>query len=381
MDLDANAVDYVLSSTRSVRLRLDFEREVDPQIILDCIDIAEQAPTGGNRSSRRWIVITEKSQKRKIADLYMKAAGSWMIKARDQLAGTGHPNEKMMESAAYLAENLEKAPAIVVPTIIGTHDNSGKPGLFDSVIQSAWSFCLALRARGLGTAWTTAVLSEQDELKEILSIPHGVTEIALLPVAWTKGTDFSKASRIPALDITYFDRYGVTFERTPSSPISFSDGPIISAEIDIESTLSDVWDVVTDINFPSSYSDEFISAQWSEDGKEIGLGSVFLGKNRNADIGEWTVQCIVDVHDKNRSFGWCTGDLASPGARWRYELEPFGSSVRLRHRALLGPGSSGLTRIIEQYPDKEERVIMNRASSLKVNMQNVLEGIKDYLEG
>ncbi len=93
MDLDANAVDYVLSSTRSVRLRLDFEREVDPQIILDCIDIAEQAPTGGNRSSRRWIVITEKSQKKKIADLYMKAAGSWMIKARDQLAGTGHPNE------------------------------------------------------------------------------------------------------------------------------------------------------------------------------------------------------------------------------------------------------------------------------------------------
>ena len=349
MDLNSEAVDYVLSSTRSVRLRLDFERKVDPQIILDCIDLAEQAPTGGNRSSRRWIVITEKSQKEKIADLYMRAAGSWMIKARDQLTGTGHPNEKMMESAAYLAENLEKAPAIVVPTIIGTHDNSGKPGLFDSVIQSAWSFCLALRARGLGSAWT-------------------------------KGTNFSKAPRTPALNITYFDSYGVTFERTPSSPISFSDGPIISTEIDIESSLSDVWEVVTDINFPARYSDEFISAQWSEDGGEIGLGSVFIGKNQNANIGEWTAQCIVDVYDEKCAFGWCTGDLNSPGARWRYELESFGSSVRLRHRALLGPGSSGLTRIIEQYPDKEEQVIMNRASSLKANMQNVLQGIKDYLE-
>ena len=152
MHLDSDVVDYVLSTTRSVRLRLDFERPVDPQIILDCIDIAEQAPTGGNRSSRRWIVVTQESQKEKIADLYLKAAGNWMIEARDKLAGSGHPNEKMMESAAYLAENLEKSPAIVIPTIIGTHDNSGKPGLFDSVIQSAWSFCLALRARGLGSA-------------------------------------------------------------------------------------------------------------------------------------------------------------------------------------------------------------------------------------
>ncbi len=224
MDLDSDAVDYVLSSTRSVRLRLDFEREVDPQIILDCIDIAEQAPTGGNRSSRRWIIITGKSQKEKIANLYLKAAGNWMIQARDQLAGTGHPNEKMMESAAYLAENLEKAPVIVIPTIIGIHDNSGKPGLFDSVIQSAWSFCLALRARGLGSAWTTAVLSEQDELKRILSIPDGITEIALLPVAWTKGTNFSKVQRTPARDISYFNSYGITFENPSSSPISFSDG-------------------------------------------------------------------------------------------------------------------------------------------------------------
>ena len=148
MNIDVSSVDYVLSTTRSVRLRLDFEREVDMQVILDCIDIAEQAPTGGNLGSRRWIVITEQKQKEKIADLYFNSAGKWMVKARDSLVGTGHPNEKMMESAAYLAENLAKSPAIVVPTIIGVHDNSGRPGLFDSVIQSAWSFCLALRARG-----------------------------------------------------------------------------------------------------------------------------------------------------------------------------------------------------------------------------------------
>ena len=380
MDLDSNAIDYVLSTTRSVRLRLDFEREVDPQIILDCIDIAEQAPTGGNRSSRRWIIVTGKSQKEKIADLYLKAAGNWMIQARDQLAGTGHPNEKMMESAAYLAENLEKAPAIVIPAIIGIHDNSGKPGLFDSVIQSAWSFCLALRARGLGSAWTTAVLSEQDELKRILSIPDEVTEIALLPVAWTKGTNFSKVQRTPAQDISYFDSYGITFEDPSSSPVSFSDGPGVSVEVDIDASVSSVWDVVTDINFPARYSDEFVSAEWNEEAERIALGSKFQGKNQNENIGEWTVECTVDTYEEKRVFGWCTGDTSSPGARWRYELESFGSSVRLRHKALLGPGPSGLTRIIEQHPDKEEQIIMNRAASLKANMVKVLEGIKDYLE-
>ena len=110
-----------------------------------------------------------------------------MIAARDRLSGTGHPNERMFKSAAFLAENLERSPAIVIPTIIGIHDDSGRPGLFDSVIQSAWSFCLALRSRGLGTAWTTAILSEADELKKILDLPEGTTEIAMFPVAWTKG--------------------------------------------------------------------------------------------------------------------------------------------------------------------------------------------------
>ena len=89
-------------------------------------------------------------------------------------------------------------PAIVIPTIIGRHDGSGRPGLFDSVIQAAWSFCLALRARGLGTTWVTAALQDEAKVKEILGIPAHMTEIVLLPVAWTKGTEFRRAPRHPA---------------------------------------------------------------------------------------------------------------------------------------------------------------------------------------
>ena len=120
-----------------------------------------------------------------------------------------------MASAAYLAEHLAEVPAIVIPTIIGRHDGSGRPGLFDSVIQAAWSFCLALRARGLGTTWVTAALQDEARVKEILGIPPHLTEIVLLPVAWTKGTDFRRAPRHPARAITSFDRFGTTFRSGP----------------------------------------------------------------------------------------------------------------------------------------------------------------------
>ena len=94
-----------------------------------------------------------------------------------------------MRSAAHLAENLDQVPALVIPCIWGVHDDSKKPGLFDSVVQSAWSFCLAARARGLATAWTTAILNNDEEIRDVLGIPEGVTPIALLPLAFSIGGD------------------------------------------------------------------------------------------------------------------------------------------------------------------------------------------------
>jgi len=155
-EIDTASVDAALTTTRAVRKRLDLEKPVDNDLIMECIDIAEQAPSGGNQGSRRWVVVTDPDVKAKIAELYMATGGEFMVSARDRIAGTGHPQEKVMESAAHLAEHLAEVPAIVIPTIIGVHDNSGRPGLFDSVIQSVWSFSVALRARGLGTAYTTA---------------------------------------------------------------------------------------------------------------------------------------------------------------------------------------------------------------------------------
>ena len=147
--------------------------------MLDCIDLAEQAPTGGNLGSRRWIIVRDQAVKDQLGELYRASALPFMASAAERLRGTGHPQERVMESAVYLAEHLAEVPAIVIPTIIGRHDGGSRPGLFDSVIQAAWSFCLALRARGLGTTWMTAALQDEAAVKELLGIPDHMTEIGL----------------------------------------------------------------------------------------------------------------------------------------------------------------------------------------------------------
>ncbi len=380
MHIDAASVDEALTTTRSVRLRLDLERPVDPQIILDCIDIAEQAPSGGNQGSRRWIVVRDPALKARLAEIYLEAAGNWMIEARDKVAGTDHPQAKVMASAAHLAEHLAEVPAIVIPTIIGIHDGSGRPGLFDSVIQSAWSFCVALRARGLGTAWTTAILSRDHELRQILGIPEGMTQIAMLPVAWTKGTEFKRAPRYPARQITYFDGFARTWESGPSDPPRHADGPGAVVEVDIKAPPAAVWPLVTDIGFPAAFSEEFLGARWDDGSDGPALGARFVGTNAHPAIGQWDVPCFVHRFVERRQFGWCTSDPDNPGARWCFELASIAGATRLRFSVILGPGPSGITAAIANRPDKEAAILRRRIDEHRANMQRVVDGIKAAVE-
>ena len=268
-----------------------------------------------------------------------------------------------MASAAYLAEHLAEVPAIVIPTVIGRHDGSGRPGLFDSVIQAAWSFCLALRARGLGTTWVTAALQDTAKVKEILGIPEHMTEIVLLPVAYTKGTEFKRAPRHPARAITYFDRFGTTTERGPSDELRFEDGPGAIAEVDIAASPATVWSLVSDLNLPARFSNEFVGAEWASDDR--GVGAMFHGRNQHPAIGEWTIPCFVDACDEPRAFGWRTSDADNPGARWRFDLEPREGGTRLRFSYVMGPGPSGTTMAITNNPGKETRVLRRRIDEVQ----------------
>jgi len=374
-------VDHALMTTRGVRQRLDFDRDVDDQMLLDCIDVAEQAPTGGNNGSRRWIIIRDQPTKDKMAELYLSAGVDWVIKAADKLKGTGHQNEALMQGAKHLGENIARTPALVIPTIIGRHDGSGRPGLFDSVIQSAWSFMVALRARGLGTVWTTMYLNESDAVAELLELPDDVTQICLFPVAYTVGTDFKATSRrYPARDITYFDRYGQTMEGTRSEPRSMADGPGMVVEIDIKAKPDLVWKYVSDVNLSAQFSEEFQLGTWDDPEATPGVGSSFTGHNKHPQVGEWSTTSYVTEWEPPKRFSWDVANAENPAAQWRFTIEKVPGGSRLRYHVRLGPGRSGLTPAIESMPDKEPRIILGRLGEHKANMQRVLDGIKSLAE-
>jgi len=208
MEFDLEQVDQLLSTTRAVRKRLDFDREVPDEVLLECLQLAVQAPTGSNQQGWRWMVVRDQAKKDALAEIYNRAGGEY-LKAAAETAERGTQTGRVIDSANFLAQNMGRVPVMVIPMIIGRPEdnaNSGA-GLFGSIIPAMWSFQLALRSRGLGSCLTTIHLAHESEAAELLSIPPHMTQAGLLPVAYTKGTDFKPATRPPVSEITYLDTY------------------------------------------------------------------------------------------------------------------------------------------------------------------------------
>ena len=380
MTFDLEQTDELLSTTRAVRRRLDFERHVPDDLLLRCIELAEQAPTGGDIASRRWIVIRDPEVKAKLAELYRAAGGSNIIKRADDRRGTGHPEEKAVESTAHLAENLERVPVLILVTVWGVHDGSGRPGLFDSVIQSAWNLCLALRSRGLGSAWTTMHLGKAKEVDELLGIPDGVTQIVLLPVAWTIGTEFKPASRRPASEIVWFDRWGYTKGNLGDASDLLSTAPGVTVEVDIAASPERVWELASDINLPAQFSHEFQGAEWIDaDGPREGAS--FIGRNERVDVDrKWETTSYVVACESPRVFAWNVNDRDRPSAQWRFELERIPGGTRLRQSLVIGPSLSATGRAMEENPDQAHRILADRREQHRGNMSLTVHGIKHLAE-
>lgn len=212
--MDLATVDHLLTTTRSVRKRLDFSRPVDPAVVARCLEIAMQAPTGSNQQGWHFVVVTDAGKRRAIADLYRASFEAYRKMERPALPAAD-PRQaqlpRVVESADYLAQHLHEAPVFVIPCIEGraaTMPPVGQASLFGSIIPAAWSFMLALRARGLGTAWTTLHLVSEREVAAILGIPEPVMQVALFPVAHYRGTDFKPAKRLPAASRIHWDGWG-----------------------------------------------------------------------------------------------------------------------------------------------------------------------------
>lgn len=214
--MDLAAADHLLTTTRSVRKRLDFKRPVDPAVIRECLEIAIQAPTGSNSQGWSFIVITDAAKKKAIADLYRNAfEGYRNFNAEAPQLKEGDPRReqtlRIVDSAEFLAQHLHEAPVFIIPCIEGRVETAGvlaQASIYGSILPAVWSLMMALRARGLGSAWTTLHLMFEKEAAQILGIPDHITQTALLPVAYFTGTDFKPAKRLPLDTILHWDGWG-----------------------------------------------------------------------------------------------------------------------------------------------------------------------------
>ena len=211
MEYDLASVDYILETTRSVRKRLDLTRPVDKDVVMECLDIALQAPTGGNAQGWKWLIVTDAEKKSKIGEYYRDSFRSYARGDRIPSRSILDPNQqkKVYDSASYLADHMGEAPMMIFACIHGrTTKHQHAAGLYGSIIPAAWSLMLALRARGIGAAWTTLHLAYEKECNKILEIPDNVTTAVMLPVAHFTGETFKKAKRLPAGDLTYWNTWG-----------------------------------------------------------------------------------------------------------------------------------------------------------------------------
>ncbi len=215
--MDLASVDRLLTTTRSVRKRLDLVRPVPPALIEECIELAIQAPTGSNAQGWNFVVVTDPKKKRAIAEPYKKAFMAYLktLESQGPRWKEADPRQeqesRMYDSARYLAEHLHEVPVHLIACVEGRVEKAGtleQASLYGSILPAVWSLMLALRARGLGSAWTTLHLSAEAEIAKLLGIPEMVTQAALLPVAYFKGEDFKPARRIPGRQVTSWNTWG-----------------------------------------------------------------------------------------------------------------------------------------------------------------------------
>ncbi|MFP6806108.1 MAG: nitroreductase family protein [Pseudomonadales bacterium] len=209
IEIHLASVDEVLKTARSVRRKLDLDRHVSDQTILDCIQIATQAPVALGGENWRFLLIRSEEKKKQIAATYREVM--------TQL--TEERGISIKKTHRSLMDNMASMPCLILVFAIGEPGEkiSTQTAFYGSVLPAAWSLMLALRARGLGTTWTTLLSSRQEEIREILNVPDGVTHTVMFPVAYTKDAVMKPADRVAPEQVTYLDRWDNQIGQVPSA--------------------------------------------------------------------------------------------------------------------------------------------------------------------
>lgn len=207
--------DTMLATTRAVRRRLDFERPVPRELLLECLDLALQAPTGGNRQQWQFLFLTDPARKQVVAGYYGRSYDRYRNLPPPQFDPAdirAQRRERVVQSSDYLRQRMHEVPAMLIPLHEGRLPENAttqvSAGFYGSILPAVWSFMLAARARGLGTAWTTLHLRFEEEVARELGIPYEkYTQVALIPIGYFTGEELKPAARIPLETVTHFDSW------------------------------------------------------------------------------------------------------------------------------------------------------------------------------
>lgn len=206
---DLDEADRLLTTTKQVRQRLDLTRPVPHELLLECIELAGHAPMGGNLERNRWMIIDDPATKAAIATRFAEVGRPYLA-ANAELRGDDR-SQRVIDSATFLVDHLAEVPALVLSMRLDRPPMSASQGqvaaYYGSVLPGVWSFQLAARARGVGSAWTTFHLEHEAEIAELLGIPATVTQVCLLAVGYYTGDTFAPAPRRPATELTYLNRW------------------------------------------------------------------------------------------------------------------------------------------------------------------------------
>jgi nitroreductase len=206
---DLDEVDRLLTTTKQVRQRLDLTRPVPHEVLLECIDLASHAPMGGNLERNRWMIIDDPTLKATIAARFAEVGRPYL--AANAELRVDDRSQRVIDSATFLVDHLHEVPALVLSLRLDRAPLAGSQGgaaaYYGSVIPGVWSFQLAARARGIGSAWTTFHLEHEAEIADLLGIPTSVTQVCLLAVGYYTGTTFTPAPRRPAREITFLNSW------------------------------------------------------------------------------------------------------------------------------------------------------------------------------
>jgi len=215
MSLLPLSAEDLLTTTRTVRKRLDLDRPVDLALVREALTAALQAPSGSNAQGWHFVVVTDVATRAAIGELYGRAVDAYLSSERS--AAKLHADDpdrapvqqRVGDSVAHLGRVMGQVPVLLIPCLRlpGGLPAGTQAGVWGSLHPAVWSFMLAARQRGLGTAWTSLHLTYEREVAELLGLPDDVHQGALIPVAHYTGETFKPAPRQPLEQVLHLDSW------------------------------------------------------------------------------------------------------------------------------------------------------------------------------